>query len=550
MTKKTQNYQIFMKWKSVWEKSKNNPDYLKYLWESMRAVNQNDPELGFQLNKYIRGECLIGAKNVSEINKRKKFFEIYRKALLLDAPRDFDAFCLYSEIDRKPKDRFYQPRRKQLYDVSQDLNDLYNGDLELLSISMPPGVGKSTLGIFFLVWVMLLDPLAPNLATGHSSKLVRSFYKGALELLQDDEYRVFDPFPASKLVQTSADDLSVDLLKINRYPTLTCRSIEGSLTGVTRTENILYADDLVSGIEVAMSKDRLDTLWFRYTNDLRNRKKNNAKELHIATRWSVHDPIGRLERIHMDDPKAKFISKPALDENEESNFDYPYDVGFDTQYFLTMREIMDDVGWRALFMNEPIEREGVVYHIDDLNRYYDLPEDDPDMIVGACDPAEGGGDSTCLVIGYIYGDSVYIEDVIFNNGLPEVTKPLMVKILMKHKVQSCVFESNSAGGEIATSVQERIKEKGGKTRIIKKRTTSNKQTRIIMASDDIKENFHFKDKSRLKGHGEYLKYLKELTEYSHVGRNKHDDAPDGTTQLKEFLDSMQKTKVLPLKRPF
>jgi len=393
-------------------------------------------------------------------------------------------------------------------------------------------------------------PMQPNLASAHSAKLTRSFYDGVLQILTDPEYLYGDVFPTAKIVSQSAKDETIDLNRHKRFKTLTCRSIDGTLTGATRCEKILYADDLVSGIEEALSIDRLDSLWFKYTNDLKSRKKEGCKEVHIATRWSVHDVIGRLEKEYLGNPRAKFIVLPALDENDESNFDYPYGVGFSTEYFHDMRNNLDDVSWRALYMNQPIEREGLVFPEDELNRYYELPRQEPDAILGVCDTAEGGGDSVCLPVGYVYGNEVYIEDVVFNNSLPDVTKPLCVNILLKHKVQQCRFESNNAGGGFADDIQEEIEKRGGITHITKKRTTSNKLTRIIVNSDYVKKNFYFKDKSRYEPNSEYGRYMKELTSFTHAGKNSHDDAPDGTVMLVEFLQSLNMSKVEVFKRPF
>lgn len=215
-----------------------------------------------------------------------------------------------------------------------------------------------------------------------------------------------------------------------------------------------------------------------------------------------------------------------------------------------MRDIMDEVGWKALFMNQPIEREGVVYHISDLNRYFDLPDREPDAVVAGCDPAQGGGDFTCMPIAYIYGKEVYIEDVVYNDGLPEVTKPSMISKIKQHKVKSIRFESNNAGGEIASSIQESLDEINYKIHITKSFSTTNKITRIIMASDPVKKTFYFKDDSRIKNKIEYRRFLEALTSYSHVGKNKHDDAPDGITILQKHIDNMSGNQVEIFKRPF
>ena len=237
-----------------------------------------------------------------------------------------------------------------------------------------------------------------------------------------------------------------------------------------------------------MSKDRLDKKWEAYANDLKSRKKLGAKELHISTRWSVHDVIGRLERQHNGDPKAKFIVIPALDSKGESNFNYDYGVGFDKDFFTQMASSLDDASFRALYMNEPIEREGLLYHFDELRRYFELPKDEkgeliePDAIIGICDPKETGTDYAFLPAAYVYGQDYYIEDCICDNSALEIMDVSMVDILIRHKVKSCRFENNSAGGRTAEKVQERVKERGGITHITTKRTTANKETKIIVNS--------------------------------------------------------------------
>ncbi|HQE50517.1 MAG TPA: hypothetical protein PKV93_14340, partial [Fervidobacterium sp.] len=448
------------------------------MFEMARIVEQDDPKLAHSINKDLRNlipQQVRNAKN--DLNTREKFYFLNKRCLLFDAKVDFDAYMQYIEYDREPEKRFYLPRRKQIFPIVQALQDLEDDTLDLLTISMPPGVGKTTLGIFFLTWVMGKYPGSCNLASAHSGMLTNSFYDGVLSIITDPEYLWADVFPGIRIVGTNSKEGTIDLEKRKRFKTLTCRSIDGSLTGATRCEKYLYADDLVSGIEEAMSKDRLDKLWEKYTNDLKSRKKLDCKEIHIATRWSVHDVIGRLERQYEGDPRARFLSFPALDENDESNFDYDYGVGFDTKYFWDMRESLDDVSWRCLFMNEPIEREGLLYHEDDLRRYFELPKEEPDAIIAVCDTKDKGKDYAFLPVAYVYGQDYYIEDCICDNGNPDIVDARLVDILLRHKVQMCRFESNSAGGRIAEKVQEEVKSKNGITHITTKYTTQNKETK-------------------------------------------------------------------------
>jgi len=302
------------------EKISNKPsDFqaVEDLFEMIRIYENENSKAAHALNREVRSITAAQVKNnKNPVNIREKFYWLHKRSLLFDALIDFDAYLQYVEFDREPSKRFYLPRRRIIRPIVDSLQQIEDDELDLLAISQPPGTGKSTLGIFFLSWQMGKYPDMPNLASAHSDKLTRSFYDGVLSIITDPEYLWSDVFPGVQIVGTNSKDETIDLGKSKRFKTLTCRSIDGSLTGATRCERILYADDLVSGIEEALSKDRLDNLWGKYTNDLKSRKKLGCKEIHIATRWSVHDPIGRLERQYEGNSRAKFLALPALDENE------------------------------------------------------------------------------------------------------------------------------------------------------------------------------------------------------------------------------------------
>ena len=500
------------------------------------------------LNKEVRELTAKMASGARNIDEAERFLWLHKRSLLFAAPVEFDAYLQYVEFDREPRLRFYLPRREVLLPVVNALQDIEDNKLDFVSVSQPPGTGKTTLGIFFLTWVMGKYPNMPNLASAHSSKLTRSFYDGVCSIITDPEYLWADVFPNVHLVGTNAKDETIDLDKPKRFKSLTCRSIDGSLTGATRCEKILYADDLVSGIEEALSYDRLESLWSKYVNDLKTRKKMGCKEVHIATGWSVHDVIGRLQQQYGDDPRYRFIELSALNDNQESNFSYKYGVGFSTKYFLDMKDSLDEVSWMCLFQNQRIEREGQVFSEDSLRRYYELPSDPPDVVIGVCDTAEGGGNDTVLLVGYMYGKDVYIEDCVVSNALPEVTDGLCADVLLRNKVKQCRFESNSAGGRTADKVNELLQAKGGATHITKKRTISNKQTRIIVNSDYVKNHFLFKDKSKCSG--QYAAMIRKLCVYSALAKNKQDDVPDAMAQMVDYIHSMDGGKVEIFRRPW
>lgn len=481
----------------------------------------------------------------------QKIFELHKKVLLAAAPYHFESYILYIEWNREPDKKFYPPRRKVLSQVVDALQELADDKLDLLAVSLPPGAGKSTLAIFFLTWLAGKRPNEPKLTGSHSNAFIRGVYDECLRILdKNGEYLWQDVFPDISLTSTNAKDCRIDVDKRQRFETLEFTSIGTGNAGLYRASDLLYCDDLVSGIEVALSKERLDKLWETYTTDLRQRKiGNHCKELHIATRWSVHDVIGRLESQYGNSDRAKFIVIPAMDSNDESNFDYDYGVGFTTEFYREQRDIMDDASWRALYMNEPIEREGLVYHEDELRRYFELPGE-ADAIIGICDTKDKGSDYAFLPVTYVYGNDYYIEDCVCDNGLPDIVDARLVEVLLTNSVKMCRFESNSAGRRVAEKIQGQVKDKGGITHITTKFTTANKETKIIVNSAWVKEHCLFKDSSLYRKNSDYGRMMNMLCSYTVAGKNKHDDVPDGMAMLAEFAQSLSTARVEVFSRPW
>lgn len=471
-----------------------------------------------------------------------KYYDLYNKALLFLAQehKDFDSYLLYVEKNRDPEDRYYQPRRNKIYWLVQKMQRLIDDELDILSISMPPGTGKTTLGEFFISFVMGHYPNTPNLMSSHSRFMTRMFYDAVLNIITSNEYCWSDVFPDIVFEGNNAKEETINLGRWQPFKTLTCRPIRGSLTGVTRCEGFLYVDDLVSGIEEALSIDRLDKLYGEYTTDLKSRKKKKAKEIHIATRWSVHDVIGRLERMYEGNPRAEFIAVPDIDpQTGKSNFDYDYDVGFDEKYFHDMEMSMDDVSYRCLYKSDPIEREGILYHPTELQRYIGgLPDREPDSILAICDTKDTGTDYNFLGVFYQYGDRYYLEDLVFKNIDPGTLDELNSDMLVKHHVQQAQFESNKEGSRTANEVERLVKAKGGRCHITKKYTTQNKETKIIVNSSWVKEHVIFKDITEYEPKSDYGVMMSFLCSYTQLGKNKHDDAPDTLAMFAQFVDAL------------
>ena len=420
------------------------------------------------------------------------------------------------------------------------MQDLIDDKIDLLTISLCPGGGKSTAGIYFLSGCMGWWPDMPNLASAHSGILTRSFYDGILQILSDDfEYTWHEIFPAVKFdarTGTNSKEQTINVGNPKRFKSLTCRAINASLTGATRCEKILYADDLCSGIEEALSRERLDKLWQTYNTDLKTRKKDQCKEIHIQTRWSVADVVGRLQREHENDPRARFIAVPAFDEDGNSNFEYKYGVGFSKEYFEDMQRSMDDVSFKCLYMNQPIEREGLLYHDDELRRYLTLPLNKPDAILSIADTKNTGTDFFVQPVFYKYGDDYYMVDTICSDESDyEIQYAKSVELIRANKVDACRIESNNGGSRVAFEINKRLKDQGFYCNITENYTTKNKETKIIVYAAWVKQHVIFRDKVLYGTKDDYGIFMAQLLSYTVAGKAPpHDDGPDVVAMFAEW----------------
>lgn len=484
-----------------------------------------------------------------------KFYEQWRRCLLFEAPHDFDSFMTYIELDRKPEKRFYAPRKHYLRPMVQGFQDVLDGKLRLLTISMPKRAGKSQTGINFVNMISGKFPDRSTLMEGTGDDLVKSFYNGCLEYLTvPNEYLFYDVFPDARLVQTNADTKTANLKSKSRFPTIMCRSIDARQVGLSEATNVLYLDDCVEGREEAKNRQRLDDKWEVISGDIMGRAIEGTPMVFTGTRYSLYDPIGRVQEHAQREGWAwRAIEIPALDlVTDESNYEYEREGKkvFTTAYFREQRELLSAEQFESEFQQQPFEAKGLLFNKDELNYFFELPKDrDPDTIIAVGDTAESGSDSTSMPVAMIYGNAVYIVDVVFDDSPAEVTKPECAKCLIENKVASAVFESNNAGQYYARDVDQIIRERGYSVGIRTKRTISNKQTRIEFASDNIKKNFYFKHPSTYKRGSQYWNFMKEVTTYTRSGKVPHDDAPDSLSLLENEIRMLSGGKVEIFKRP-
>ena len=512
------------------------------------------------LSEQMSREMPIIARD--DIGLAREMMMLYRQVLVSGARDDFDTFMLALEINRLPKDQFWKPRRKLLMPECEALQALEDGELDELFLSQAPRTGKTTLVMFFVLWVMLRNSERSNLYSSFTAIVVDTFYNGLLEVLKDPvTYNLGEIFPGREIMGTNAKDATLDIDRRKRYHSFTGRPIGGSLNGSCDCNGYIIGDDLCSGIEEALSKERMASLWSKVDNNFLTRAKEGCKRLWIGTRWSLVDPQGLRLDLLTNDPQYqnvrwKCINIPALNSDEESNFDYGYGVGFSTDYFRKRRASFernnDMASWLAQYQGEPIERDGAVFNPDDL-RYYNgvLPDCDPDRVFMAVDPAWGGGDFVAGPVVYQYGDDLYVADVVYDNNDKRVTQPLIVKKVMDNNVQALFIEATKMTASYPQEVDSLLKEKGLRVNIqstTKHFTGTGKEQRIFDKAPDIRERMIFLESG--KRSKEYELFMQNVFAFSIAKKNQHDDACDSLAIALSMAIFGGVNRVEIVKRPF
>lgn len=544
---------------------------------SVAINNEKDTEYGLQLTKrskeLIERYCIAQTggtiwdleKYAQDNAQEYKLIEQYYDLLKLESFWNFESFMYYMEKKRSWGKRFYYPRRKTLKVVVKDLEDLENRIIKFYGLSMPSRVGKSTICIFFLAWIALRRPNSHSAMGGHSGILAKGFYKELMNLFATDEYTFSElflfwhPEYAKRALPTdkSADEFTITLGDPDRFATVTCRGIDGTWTGAVDVskDGYLYVDDLVRDREHSLSPIRMETTFQEYLNKMVDRKNDGARELMVGTLWNVLDPLERLRKQYEGNPEYRFRRIPALNDNDESNFDYEIN-GFSTAYYRDMRERLDKAEWEAKFMQRPFVREGLLFPADELRYFNGILPDGDFRRIGVTDIAWGGGDSLSMPIGaeYANGD-VYIYDWVFNGGPKEVTIPVVVGRIIGNEIRQTRFEGNVGGDLYCQYVDEKLQEQNYKCSCTSKKAPNKveKLAKIIAYSGDIKRKFIFLESKRptqeelqrdaelgivrYRRNDEYQKAMDELTMFVSIGGNDHDDAADALTQLEMFIEN-------------
>lgn len=515
---------------------------------SVAINNEKDTEYGLQLTKrskeLIERYCMEQTGGtIWDLEKyafaNKTSYDLigkFHSVLLLEAQNKVvDSFFRYIEHKREPKERFYMPRRKQFLKIGlvDALQGMIDDKYDILCISLIPGAGKTTIEKFFNAAVIGWYPKDFNLFYSHSGDITRMYYDGMYDIVTNaDEYAWNEIFPDLQVTSTNAKVEQFNVGKYKPFPSVQCTSVGSKNAGKVRASKFLLVDDMIGGIEEALNPMILEKLWSKYSVDARQRKiqdtdGKNCKEIHIATRWSVQDVIGRIQNMYIGNPRVKVIAVPDIDPvTGQSNFDYEFS-GFDVSFFEDQQLLMDEISYKCLYKQEPIEREGLLFPDDKIRRYLNLPHGTPELITAQCDTKGKGTDYFVLPVLQKYGDDYYCVDAVCDNTADyEMQYENAANILVNNEVQECEFERNAGGDRVAMEVNKRVESKGWICNITDTPTETNKEARIFQCSSWILQHVIFKDPSKYKPNEPYGIMMSLLKQYSVSGKKQLDDVPD------------------------
>lgn len=543
---------------------------------------ENDEKYGLQITteakKYI--DELIRTKTGGNFFALEKYalqhdqdykiissgYDIYR----LESYSKFESFMLYMERDRWQEKRFYLPRRNTLSIAANDMQRLEDDEIDVYGLSLPSRTGKSTLCVFFLTWVGLRKPDSHNAMGGHSGQLAKRFFRGLDNLIEQPEYRFSELFKFwhpefMNVVQSKSSDpaeFTINLGTPDEFATYTCRGIDGTWTGAVdvSSDGYLYVDDLVRDREHSLSPSRMENTFQEYQNKMLDRMNDGAKKILVGTLWSVIDPLERERHLNEDNPRALFRKIPALNENDESNFQYKV-KGFSTQYYIDMRNRLDKAEWMAKFMQQPFVREGLTFPIEKLKFFDGTIPLEVHKTIAHIDVAFGGGDSLSMPICKEFGEVGYIVGWLHDRRTPGYTVPRVADAINNYYITQLYIEKNSGGQLYADQLQKELDARGiihCKIELYSAPNRISKEDKITGHSDFVIRHYQFlvtKQKAVEVESGaeiyyadaDYRNALDEMTTWSAEGKGKiRDDAPDSIASLAMQMDShaVKKTRII------
>lgn len=448
-----------------------------------------------------------------------------------EARSDFWAYCLYM-------DPSFFAKRHFLKKVAASFMRVYlafsNNMIYRLAVSMPPRAGKSYISSLFISWMFGHFPEESVMRNCCADPLYNKLSYDTRDIVRSRKFN--EIFPEIRL---KGDKQNVHGWSIEgaRQVSYFGAGVGGTVIGFGASM-LAMTDDLYKSLEDALSDNNNEKTWSWKQGTHDSRIEGNCCSIDIGTRWSATDVLGRLEESREGKYYDEIIRIAALDENDKS---FCEDV-HTTEYYHELRAETEDSIWMAEYMQEPIEAKGLLFPKSELKRFKkaDIQGRVPDGKIGATDVADEGNDDFSSPFASVFGDQLFITDILFTKDAVEITGPRLAQMIIDISPDRMRIESNNGGKIFANDVKRLVKENDSYNRcLIEARpTTKNKETRILMKSGWVKAHCHFLTESEYEKGSDYWWFIKWLTSYKKEGGNAHDDAPDSMTILAEFFEAI------------
>jgi len=429
--------------------------------------------------------------------------------LLMGAKDNFVLFCYYYDYE------FFKSR-PFLKEIAQAFQDIADGKMNTLSVSLPPRAGKSYITTLFCAWILGKYPTESVMRNTCSARLAYKLSRDTRDIFVHEKFQ--SVFPDVKLSQ---DNKAMDGWSTNQSKNVGYfgQGVGGTIIGFGASK-LAITDDLFRSMEDAMSETIRDKThsWKHATHD--SRLEKGCSQIDIGTRWVRDDIIGvnsSEKRYDKEIIVPALIDGKSFCENVQT-----------TDKFLEMKERMPDEIWQAEYMQQPIDIEGRIF--ENLRTFTDVEfvKKNSEGCLAYIDVADEGGDFLAMAVGHLVGKDIYITDVVFTKGNTDVTIPMCADIINREQPRYTRVETNGMGALFVKMLRKETKHT-----IVGISNSTNKSTRIFMNSAFVKNNMLFLDVNK----GVNAQFIQALGQYSHEGKNKNDDAPDCITGLAMFFQT-------------
>lgn len=462
-----------------------------------------------------------------------------RKMLLRAAQLEKCRMSLW-EFQKQRDPKFFRDSRPHLKRISDVLQGVFERKLlkpdgtpyRKVVLSIPPRHGKSYSIAGFGQWAYgkrhdtRIGVVSYNdILTGRFSQGVRD--QIAEEKATPEQIVYSDIFPEVKL--RYGDSARGIWALEGEYFSFLATSFGGTMTGIGF--NIGIIDDPIKLPEEAHNDAFLDNQFAWYTDAFLSRLEEDAMVVIVMTRWATRDLAGRV----MDEEPGEWLYIKMQTPMENGEMLCPELLSrktYDARARLTSAEIL-----AANYQQEPVDLKGALYQ--SFATYAAIPRETasgaPVKAQRICyvDTADTGADYLCAVAADVVEGEAYVLDVIYTDAPMEKTELDVAKMLYDLRVQECIIESNNGGRGFGRNVErilwERFHWRG--CRITPRNQRDNKQARMLTHSGFIERHVKYPEDWKRR----WREYAQAMIRFQRKGKNAHDDAPDATTGLAEYV---------------